>query len=117
MNERSESAEKSELDRREMIANQIEARGIRDPRVLAAIRAVPREQFVPPNQQVLAYDDRALSIEQEQTPFKSRLAEIATGLNPAIVFDEVIDMKFERPPPDYVANGPVRFADPVLPQN
>ena len=67
MNERNESAAKSELDRDEMVYNQIEARGIRDPRVLAAIRAVPREQFVPPNQQMLAYDDRALSIEHEQT--------------------------------------------------
>lgn len=49
------------------------------------------------------------SIKQKQTPFKSRLAEIATGLNPAIVIDEVIEMKFERSPPNYVANGPIRF--------
>ena len=53
--------------RREMVASQIEARGICDPRVLAAIESVPREQFVPPSMQHLAYEDRALAIEAEQT--------------------------------------------------
>ena len=32
--------------RNDMVATQIEARGVRDPRVLAAMRAVPREDFV-----------------------------------------------------------------------
>jgi protein-L-isoaspartate(D-aspartate) O-methyltransferase len=30
-----------------MVAEQIEARGVRDPRVLRAMRAVPRHRFVP----------------------------------------------------------------------
>ena len=30
-----------------MVREQIEARGVRDPRVLAALRAVPRHRFVP----------------------------------------------------------------------
>ncbi len=50
-----------------MIAQQIEARGIGEPRVLAAIEAVPREQFVPPPMRELAYEDRALAIEENQT--------------------------------------------------
>jgi protein-L-isoaspartate(D-aspartate) O-methyltransferase len=34
-------------ERAEMVAQQIEARGVTDPLVLAAMRAVPREAFVP----------------------------------------------------------------------
>ena len=41
--------------RRAMVQTQIEARGIRDPTVLAAMRTVPRHLFVPPEKQALAY--------------------------------------------------------------
>ena len=47
-----------------MVQTQLEARGIRDPEVLAAMRAVPRHQFV---DSVEAYDDRALPLEHGQT--------------------------------------------------
>ncbi len=50
-----------------MIATQIEARGIGDPRVLAAIERVPRERFVPEAIRHLAHDDCALAIEADQT--------------------------------------------------
>lgn len=50
-----------------MVAEQLEARGISDPRVLQAMRTVPRENFVSPLQHELAYEDRALRIEHEQT--------------------------------------------------
>src|SRR6478609_5722272 len=43
-----------------MVRTQIEARGVTDVRVLAALRAVPRELFVPLAEQAEAYDDRAL---------------------------------------------------------
>ena len=46
---------------------QLEARGIRDPLVLAAMRAVPRERFVPPENASRAYDDGALPIGHGQT--------------------------------------------------
>ena len=46
---------------------QLEARGIRDPEVLAAMRAVPRERFVPPDLARQAYDDGALPIGHGQT--------------------------------------------------
>jgi protein-L-isoaspartate(D-aspartate) O-methyltransferase len=46
---------------------QLEARGIRDPLVLAAMRAVPRERFVPPDLASQAYDDGALPIGRGQT--------------------------------------------------
>jgi protein-L-isoaspartate(D-aspartate) O-methyltransferase len=49
------------------IALQLEARGINDPDVLRAMRAVPRERFVPPDMTTLAYEDGALPIGHGQT--------------------------------------------------
>ncbi|CAN5809204.1 protein-L-isoaspartate(D-aspartate) O-methyltransferase [soil metagenome] len=48
-------------------ALQLEARGITDPHVLAAMRAVPRERFVPADLEPAAYDDGALPIGRGQT--------------------------------------------------
>ena len=53
--------------RERMIKEQLEARGVRDPTVLAAMRAVPREEFVPPQLSGLAYEDRPLPIDKGQT--------------------------------------------------
>ena len=53
--------------REEMVARQIEARGVRNPHVLAAMRAVPRELFVPPALSGMAYADGALPIDADQT--------------------------------------------------
>ena len=50
-----------------MVEDQIERRGIADPAVLAAMRAVPRHRFVPSDQADAAYDDRALPIGFGQT--------------------------------------------------
>jgi len=49
------------------IDEQLAARGIRDPRVLDAMRRVPRHAFVPDDSQALAYTDRALPIGNGQT--------------------------------------------------
>jgi protein-L-isoaspartate(D-aspartate) O-methyltransferase len=49
------------------VARQLEARGIHDAAVLAAMRAVPREKFVPPDLASQAYDDGALPIGHGQT--------------------------------------------------
>ena len=53
--------------RARMVAEQIEARGVRDPRVLAALRRVPRELFVPDDQRAGAYEDRPMPIGYGQT--------------------------------------------------
>ncbi|HYU32352.1 MAG TPA: protein-L-isoaspartate(D-aspartate) O-methyltransferase, partial [Thermoanaerobaculia bacterium] len=53
--------------RREMVDFQIAARGVRDERVLEAVRTVPREAFVPERLAEFAYDDTPLPIEAEQT--------------------------------------------------
>jgi protein-L-isoaspartate(D-aspartate) O-methyltransferase len=53
--------------RQHMVDQQIAARGVRDARVLDAMRAVPRHLFVPPHLQAEAYDDRPLPIGEGQT--------------------------------------------------
>jgi len=57
------------LARGRMVAEQLRApdRGITDARVLAAMGAVPREEFVPENVRAEAYDDTALPIGEGQT--------------------------------------------------
>jgi protein-L-isoaspartate(D-aspartate) O-methyltransferase len=43
--------------RRAMVASQLRTTGVNDPRVLAAMGAVPRERFVPPHLVSMAYAD------------------------------------------------------------
>jgi protein-L-isoaspartate(D-aspartate) O-methyltransferase len=54
-------------DRERFVREQIEARGVRDPLVLAAMRDVPRERFVPTHLRHAAYEDRPLPIGSKQT--------------------------------------------------
>lgn len=53
--------------RERMVETQIVARGVTDPRVLTAMRAVPRHLFVPDEGQLHAYEDRPLPIGEGQT--------------------------------------------------
>ena len=53
--------------RRRMVEEQLVARGIRDPRVLEAMRVVPRERFVTPSLEARAYGDHALPSSEGQT--------------------------------------------------
>jgi protein-L-isoaspartate(D-aspartate) O-methyltransferase len=50
-----------------MVSGQIEARGVSDPATLAALRAVPRHEFVPANLRRSAYTDQPLPIGEGQT--------------------------------------------------
>jgi protein-L-isoaspartate(D-aspartate) O-methyltransferase len=53
--------------RLEMVEEQIRQRGVSDPRVLDAMRTVPRERFVPPAAVDRAYEDTPLPIGSGQT--------------------------------------------------
>jgi protein-L-isoaspartate(D-aspartate) O-methyltransferase len=53
--------------RGQMVDNQIARRGVADPRVLAAMREVPRHRFVPERLLSSAYSDSALPIGEGQT--------------------------------------------------
>jgi protein-L-isoaspartate(D-aspartate) O-methyltransferase len=50
-----------------MVSQQIEARGITEPRVLAAMRTVPRHRFLPAAQAGAAYADRPVALARDQT--------------------------------------------------
>ena len=56
-----------ELRREIMMQADLEGRGIRDLNVLAAMREVPREEFVAPDFKDQAYEDYPLPIEEGQT--------------------------------------------------
>lgn len=73
-------------ERAEMVREQVEARGVRDASVLAAMREVPRHRFVPNSLAVHAYEDRPLRIGQGQTisqpyivAFMSEALEVEAG--------------------------------------
>src|SRR4051812_22577569 len=71
--------------RHAMVRSQIERRGVDDARVLAALRGVPRELFVPPHLADAAYEDRALPIGSDQTisqPYMVALMTQALALKP-----------------------------------
>jgi len=86
---------KYERQRKEMVKNQVEARGVRDPKVLAALLKVPRHRFVSEALMDQAYGDYPLPIGEQQTisqPFivaemtqalqltgEDRVLEIGTG--------------------------------------
>jgi len=52
----------SALARRTMIDSQLRPSGVNEPRVLAAMARVPREDYVPTNQRAAAYADRAVPL-------------------------------------------------------
>ena len=56
-----------DTERRRMVEEQLSARDIRDPRVLDAMRTVPRHLFVPEPQRAEAYGDYPLPIGHDQT--------------------------------------------------
>ncbi|MCX6588814.1 MAG: protein-L-isoaspartate(D-aspartate) O-methyltransferase [Acidobacteria bacterium] len=66
--------------RQGMVKEQLVARGIKDPHVLAAMARVPRELFVPPDQVPFAYEDRALPIGRGQTISPPYMVALMTEL-------------------------------------
>jgi protein-L-isoaspartate(D-aspartate) O-methyltransferase len=64
----------------QMVESQIAQRGVRDVRVLQALREVPRHLFVPANQRTHAYEDRALPIANGQTISQPYIVAIMTEL-------------------------------------
>jgi protein-L-isoaspartate(D-aspartate) O-methyltransferase len=67
-------------DRLAMVDRQLAARGVRDARVLDAMRTVPRHEFIPREQRHRAYEDRALPIGEGQTISQPYIVAIMTEL-------------------------------------
>ena len=66
--------------RQGMVDRQIAARGIQSPAVLAAMRKVPRHEFVPPEQAARAYQDSPLPIGHQQTISQPYIVALMTEL-------------------------------------
>ena len=75
-----------------MVAQQIAARGVSDPRVLAAMRAVPRHHFVGEAYQAQAYADRPLPIAEGQTISQPYIVAIMTAALEVRVTDRVLEI-------------------------
>jgi protein-L-isoaspartate(D-aspartate) O-methyltransferase len=69
-----------ELERRQMVEEQILGRGLHDPRLLAAFESVPRHLFVPQADRHLAYADGPLSIGFDQTISQPYIVALMTSL-------------------------------------
>lgn len=79
------TADGRRAEREAMVRRQLQARGVRDTRVLRAMASVPREAFVPEHLAEFAYTDTALPIEASQTisqPFIVALMAEALELEP-----------------------------------
>jgi protein-L-isoaspartate(D-aspartate) O-methyltransferase len=63
-----------------MVREQIESRGVSDPRVLAAMRKVPRHEFVPEHLAEAAYEDHPLPIGYGQTISQPYIVALMTEL-------------------------------------
>ena len=63
-----------------MVRNQIEARGIHNPQVLAVMRKVERHLFVKPQYLNVAYQDGALPIDSDQTISQPYIVALMTDL-------------------------------------
>ncbi len=78
--------------RERMVAQQIAARGINDPRVLAALRRVPRHLFVPRHLWDQAYDDYPLPIGADQTISQPYIVALMTELLEVKEQDRVLEI-------------------------
>jgi protein-L-isoaspartate(D-aspartate) O-methyltransferase len=76
----------------EMVEHQIAARGVEDPRVLAAMAAVPRHEFVPRDQVERAYSDGPLPIGFGQTISQPYIVALMTELAQVGQGDRVLEV-------------------------
>ncbi len=78
--------------RRNMVNRQIEARGIRDERVLQALRTVPRHRFVPERYRRHAYVDSPLPIGEGQTISQPYIVAFMTEVLALSATDTVLEI-------------------------
>jgi protein-L-isoaspartate(D-aspartate) O-methyltransferase len=78
--------------REQMVREQIETRGVKDPDVLAAMRAVPRHEFVPAEYRSEAYRDSPLPIGDGQTISQPYIVALMTELLEVKSGDTVLEI-------------------------
>ncbi len=75
-----------------MVERQIEARGVRNPRVLAAMREIPRHLFIPSPYDRSAYEDSPLPIGNGQTISQPYIVALMTELLKPEPEDNVLEI-------------------------
>ena len=91
------AASERRADRREMVAEQIATPGdlrepVTDPRVLEAMRTVPRHVFMPDNVRAMAYRDTPLPIGHGQTISQPYIVALMTELLEVEEGDRVLEI-------------------------
>ena len=81
-----------EIARQQMVATQLKARGIADPRVLRAMGEVPRHLFIPKKLRDRSYDDCAVSIGEGQTISQPYMVALMTELLELRPADRVLEV-------------------------
>ncbi len=74
------SQDRDEAQRADMVRMQVEARGVRDPETLRAMRETPRALFMPEAVRSQAYEDRAVPIGYGQTITQPYIVGLMTSL-------------------------------------
>jgi protein-L-isoaspartate(D-aspartate) O-methyltransferase len=87
-----EARDRASVARARMVAAQLKARDIANPRVLAAMAAVPREAFVDDAVRDQAYEDRPLPIGAGQTISQPYIVARMTELLAVAPGDRVLDI-------------------------
>jgi protein-L-isoaspartate(D-aspartate) O-methyltransferase len=75
-----------------MVETQIAARGVKDERVLAAMREIPRHLFVPSSYREAAYNDSPLPIGKGQTISQPYIVAVMTELLTVRPDDRVLEI-------------------------
>ena len=78
--------------RERMVEEQIMARGIADPRVLAAMRQVPRHLFIPQHLWDQAYNDYPLPIGEDQTISQPYIVALMTEILEVKETDRILEI-------------------------
>lgn len=85
-------AEDYAAERAEMVARQIEERGVQNKQVLSAVRKVPRHEFVPDSEKRNAYRDTPLPIGEGQTISQPYIVALMTELAQPDESDRVLEI-------------------------
>jgi protein-L-isoaspartate(D-aspartate) O-methyltransferase len=78
--------------RERMVVEQLERRGITDPRVLSAMRAIPRDRFIPSEYAERAHDDGPLPIGNNQTISQPYMVALMTQVAAPGASDRVLEI-------------------------
>ena len=79
-------------ERFRMVERQIATRGIRNPRILEAMRQIPRHVFIPPPHDRSAYDDNPLPIGNGQTISQPYIVALMTELLDPHPEDKILEI-------------------------